>query len=147
MLCPTSFAYTIERTPEGEYAARLRALPECRPVGITIEVLLGKLEDEIVAAIEDFLKSHEPSELDHRAHAGEGLHRLNTSHAVKLQFIALMRRQKVGVSEMARLLGCRPQEVSRLMKLSHPTKIDPLVEAIEKLGGRLHFEVLPPEVL
>jgi antitoxin HicB len=44
-------------------------------------------------------------------------------------------------AELARLMQARPQEVTRLMNLHHPTKIDTVALALRALGKRLELKL------
>ncbi len=45
-------------------------------------------------------------------------------------------------AERARLMDTRPQEVSRLKELHHPTKIDTIAAALQAIGRRLHIRLV-----
>lgn len=49
--------------------------------------------------------------------------------------------QNVSQAELARRMGIIPQKVTRLMDLSHTTKIDTLALAFDKLGKRLQLAI------
>jgi antitoxin HicB len=49
--------------------------------------------------------------------------------------------QHVRPADLARKLSIRPQEVTRLMQLKHPTKIDTISNAFNAIGKTLEFVV------
>lgn len=61
--------------------------------------------------------------------------------AIKTALLDEMERQGVSAAELSRRLGKSPQSVNRILTLNHPTKIDTLAEAFDKLGKRLTFEI------
>ena len=73
--------------------------------------------------------------------AGEEVFSLSPNFASKLHLIVALKKEKLSGSELARRLGCLPQETHRLLKLSHPTKIDTISAALSALGGELTCSV------
>ena len=73
--------------------------------------------------------------------AGENVLQLSPTYATKLQLILAIKSQRYSPAELAKHLGCLPQEATRIMKLTHPTKIDTLAAAITILGGKLDCKI------
>ena len=123
MITTTRFPYWIERTADGSYRARFPSIPEILPTAPSIAKLVEGLQDEVLPALEARLKEDrlpEPREL---------------------HLIVALKKEKLSGSELARRLGCLPQETHRLLKLSHPTKIDTISAALSALGGELTCSV------
>ena len=123
MITTTRFPYWIERTADGSYRARFPSIPEILPTAPSIAKLVEGLQDEVLPALEARLKEDrlpEPRE----PRAGEEVFSLSPNFASKLHLIVALKKEKLSGSELARRLGCLPQETHRLLKLSHPTKID-----------------------
>ncbi len=140
MILPIAYPYTLERDRAGYYVARFVQFPQATARAPSIDALAPLLEDALIGGLMAHLTAGLLPEA-RRAHAGECLHTLSVSHATKLQFIGLMKHHKVSHRRLAAHLGVRYQEVTRLMDLTHNTKIDALVEAIEALGGKVSMTV------
>ena len=121
MITTTRFPYWIERTADGSYRARFPSIPEILPTAPRLK------EDRLP----------EPRE----PRAGEEVFSLSPNFASKLHLIVALKKEKLSGSELARRLGCLPQETHRLLKLSHPTKIDTISAALSALGGELTCSV------
>ena len=65
---------------------------------------------------------------------------LPPSVGAKVLLLNEMLRQQVKPGELARRMNVRPQEVSRLTDLHHPTKIDTISLALRAIGRRLEVE-------
>ena len=140
MITTTRFPYWIERTADGSYRARFPSIPEILPTAPSIAKLVEGLQDEVLPALEARLKEDrlpEPRE----PRAGEEVFSLSPNFASKLHLIVALKKEKLSGSELARRLGCLPQETHRLLKLSHPTKIDSISAALSALGGELTCSV------
>ena len=75
------------------------------------------------------------------AKRGESLVSLPSSVWVKVLLLNEMLAQKVRPIELARRMGVRPQEVTRIMDLKHATKIDAVQAAIAALGRKLELSL------
>ena len=59
-----------------------------------------------------------------------------------------MKKGHLTGAELSRRLDCLPQEAARILKLSHPTKIDTMMSALNVVGVTLRVEMLiaePPQ--
>ena len=66
---------------------------------------------------------------------------LPPSVAAKVLLLNEMIRQGTRPAELARLMHARPQEVTRLVDLHHPTKIDTVAAALLAMGKRLELRL------
>ncbi len=135
------FPYWIENAPQGGFLCRFPDFPDFAPEAATIEKLLGSLRDAIIPVIEDHIKSGKPAIRLRELNPGEEYLILSPTLSVKLQLIYAVRDRHVTAHELAQRIGCYPQEATRILKFSHPTKIDTLNAAIEAIGGRLDCRV------
>jgi antitoxin HicB len=62
---------------------------------------------------------------------------LPLSISAKVLLLNEMLQQRVRPVELARKMALRPQEVNRLLKLDHKTKIDTISDALKVLGCKL----------
>ncbi len=136
----TRFPYWIERIADGNYVAHFPTIPEIRPSAPSITKLIAGLQDAVLPALEARLKD-DNLPAPREARAGEEVFLLSPNFASKLHLIVALKQEKLSASELARRLGCLPQETHRLLKLSHPTKIDTIAAALSVLGGELTCSV------
>jgi antitoxin HicB len=61
--------------------------------------------------------------------------------SAKVLLLNEMLAQKVTLSDLARRMNTRPQDVHRIMDLEHTTKIDTVAAALEALGKHLEVSV------
>ena len=66
---------------------------------------------------------------------------LPPSVSAKVLLLNEMIAQGKRPAELARLMHARPQEVTRLIDLHHPTKIDTVATALQALGRRLELRL------
>lgn len=99
-------------------------------------------KDALVTALESYFDDRreisEPSKLK----KGQESIELPASVAAKVLLLNEMVRQKVRPSDLARRMGTTAQEVNRLTKLRHSTKIDGIANALQALGKRLELRVV-----
>ncbi len=135
----TAFPYWIERRPDG-YQAHFPNFPEFQPLAPSIKVLTDELQEVLLKVLEAKLKNDDlPDPI--APCAGENVLQLSPTYATKLQLILAIKSQRYSPAELAKHLGCLPQEATRIMKLTHPTKIDTLAAAITILGGKLDCKI------
>ena len=134
--------YWIEKLPEGGYLCRFPDLPEFVPEGPSIEKLLIGLEEGVIPVLEDRIKAEEPLPQLRTLKAGEEYLYLSCTHSAKIQLISAAKEQRITSTELARRLGCLPQEATRILKLSHPTKIDTIAAAAEAIGGHVICQII-----
>ena len=72
---------------------------------------------------------------------GEVMIELPTSVFAKVLLLNEMLAQKVSNAELARRMLIKPQEVTRIVNLSHTTKIDTIAAALRQLGKNLNLSV------
>lgn len=65
-------------------------------------------------------------------------------HRIKEGLADEMDKQKVRPCDLAVRMGVKPQEVTRIMKMSHNTKLETLEAAFRALGKTLDFGVVAP---
>ena len=141
MIVADRFPYWIENAPQGGFLCRFPDFPDFRPEAPTIEKLLTGLREALVPVIEEHIKSGKPAIEWRELAPGEEYLVLSPTLSVKLQLIYAVRERRVTAHELAQRIGCYPQEATRILKFSHPTKIDTLNAAVEAIGGRLDCRV------
>ncbi len=77
------------------------------------------------------------------AKTGEFVVRLPLSVAAKVMLHNAMVKTNVSRSELAKQMGLKLPEVTRLLNLKHATKIDSIADAVHALGFDLSFTASP----
>ena len=135
------FPYWIENAPAGGFLCRFPDFPDFAPEAPTLEKLLKGLLNAIIPVLEEHIKSGKPPIQERALNPGEEYLSLSPTLSVKLQLIYAVRERRITAHDLARRIGCYPQEATRILKFSHPTKIDTLNAAVEAIGGRLDCRV------
>jgi len=108
--------------------------------GIT-PVTTGAIEEAIAARISDGDGIPRPaSAAKLRAHRGPWV-KLPTLTSMKVSLYMAMRESSINRSELARRLGWHREQVDRLFRLDHLTRLDQLEAAFQALGREVDFEV------
>jgi len=125
----------------GGYSVTFRDIPEAITQGDTIEEARAMAADALVTAMdfyfEDGRRVPEPS----AAKRGEELVALPASVTTKVLLLNAMVDQRMRPADLARAMGVKPQEVTRITDLHHATKIDTLEQAFRAMGLRLEFQI------
>lgn len=133
---PDRFRYRLELEPAGTYRFVFPELPEADFSAKTIKDGHSAMLDAVLEALEKRLKSKNIPMQAH-ARAGEGVFQLTPTYTAKLLLILTARERGVRAADIARSLGVAPQEAARILKLSHPTKMDTINAAFESMGFRI----------
>lgn len=116
-------------------------IPEALSYGSSREDATAMATDALTTAMDFYFEDRrtvpEPSE----AKRGQVLVALPASVSAKVLLLNEMLRQDVRPAELARRMNVRPQEVTRITTLSHPTKIDTISDALAAMGKRLELRL------
>jgi len=140
-------AYLLHAEPDdnGTLLVTCPAFPEVTTfakdmAGIT-PVTTGAIEEAIAARISDGDGIPRPaSAAKLRAHRGPWV-RLPTLTSMKVSLYMAMRENGINRSELARRLGWHREQVDRLFRLDHLSRLDQLEAAFQALGREVDFEV------
>lgn len=136
---PDRFRYRVDLEREGGYRFHFPELPEADFTAKTIREGRERLLDAVLSALEDRLKGRDALTLPELTtpRAGEGVVRLTPTFAAKLLLILSTREKGVRAADIARALNVAPQEAARILKLTHPTKMDTINAAFASMGYRI----------
>lgn len=112
-------------------------IPEAMTGGETREEALAMAQDALVTAFEFYFEDRR--EIPAPSSEGEVFVEVPASVAAKVLLLNEVVRQGVSNAELARMVGTRPQEVTRVFDLNHATKIDTIQKALSALGKRLEI--------
>ncbi len=140
-------AYLLHAEPDdnGTLLVTCPAFPEVTTfakdmAGIT-PVTTGAIEEAIAARISDGDGIPRPaSAAKLRAHRGPWV-KLPTLTSMKVSLYMAMRESGINRSELARRLGWHREQVDRLFRLDHLSRLDQLEAAFQALGREVDFEV------
>lgn len=133
MFYPAKF----EAAPEGGYVVTFRDVPEAITQGDTETEAMEMAKDALLTAMDFYFEDRRPVPEASTALPGEKLVALPPSIYAKVLLLNEMLKKKVTPAELARLMGTRPQEVTRIMDLNHATKIDTIAAGLSALGQSL----------
>lgn len=123
------------------YFISFNDIPEALTQSETLEESLAMAKDALESALEFYFEDERQVPMPSDVQEGQAFIELQPSLWAKVLLLNEMVSQKIRPVELARKLDIRPQEVTRLMKLKHPTKIDALSAAFAALGKHLNISV------
>ncbi|WP_323842592.1 MULTISPECIES: type II toxin-antitoxin system HicB family antitoxin [unclassified Moraxella] len=130
--------YPVTLTPDTDgFCVTFRDIPEAISQGDTIDEALEMAKDALAVAMEFYFEDNRAVPMPSTAQDGEHLVGLPPSVWAKVLLLNEMLAQNVSQAELAKRMGIVPQKVTRLVDLSHTTKIDTLAQAFDKLGKHL----------
>lgn len=122
-------------TPEtGGFVVTFRDIPEAITQGDTDAEAEAMARDVLVFAMDFYFEDRRPIPPPSEAQPGERLVELPLSVAAKVMLLNQFLASELRSSDLARAMGIKPQEVTRILDLHHPTKIDTLQAAMKALG-------------
>jgi antitoxin HicB len=133
-------AYLVKLTPDDNdtFLVTCPALPEVTTFGKTEEEVrhaaLGAIEEAIAARISHAEELPLPVQASGKAPGRNSVFvKLPTLTSLKLQLYVLVRKRQTTRAELARQLGWHREQVDRLFRLTHASRIDQLEAAFKTL--------------
>ena len=134
--------YPVTLSPDTDgFCVIFRDIPEAISQGDTIDEALEMAKDALTVAMEFYFEDNRAVPMPSEPQDGEQLVGLAPSVWAKVLLLNEMLAQNVSQAELAKRMDIIPQKVTRLVDLSHTTKIDTLAVAFEKLGKRLSLVI------
>lgn len=121
----------------GRYIVTFRDIPEANTQGDNEAEALEMAADALLTSMEFYFEDNRPVPAPSSPRIGERLIALPLSVSAKVLLLNAMAEHQVRPADLARLMGIKPQEVTRIMDLSHNTKIDTVANAMAVLGWEL----------
>lgn len=115
-------------------------IPEALTGGETKEEALSLAQDALVTAFDFYFEDQRAVPMP--SADGDDFVDVPASVAAKVLLLNTMIATGTTQAELARRLGTRPQDVSRIVTLGHTTKIDTIEAALKVLGKRLEITAL-----
>lgn len=116
-------------------------IPEALTGASSREEALQMAADALVTAMDFYFEDRRAVPAPSALKRGQVLVDLPPSVGAKVLLLNEMLHQGTRPADLARLMNVRPQEVTRLTTLRHPTKIDTVADALKALGRRLDISL------
>jgi len=116
-------------------------IPEAITSGASRDEALSMAVDALMTAMDFYFEDRRLVPAPSRVKRGQVGIELPPSVAAKVLLLNEMVTQHKRPTELARQMDVRPQEVTRLLDLHHPTKIDAIATALAALGRRLEVRI------
>ncbi len=131
----------FEPAPEGGFVVTFRDIPEAITQGDTETEALEMAADALLTAMDFYFEDRRSVPPASRARKGERMIPLPVSAWAKVLLLNEMLAQGITPAELARRLGTRPQDVNRIVNLTHTTKIDTIGQALASLGKEMEVVI------
>lgn len=123
------------------YYVTFRDIPEALTAGDDFEEAKAMAADALLVSMDFYFDDKRAVPPPSAPEADEVLIALPASVTAKIYVLNEMISQGVGPAELARRMGIRKQEMTRIVDLKHATKIDTLAAALHALGKSLELTV------
>lgn len=128
---------------EGGYTVTFRDIPEAITQGDDLAEAEAMARDALVSAMEFYFEAGRAVPAPSKAEKGERLVELPASVAVKVALLNARLATGARPADVARAMGVKPQEMTRVFDLGHATKIDTVAAALAAMGYELELTVRP----
>ncbi len=136
-------SYPVRLTKDGEgFMVSFPDVPEALTGARSREEALAMAVDALTTAMDFYFEDGRPVPAPSLPRRGQVVVDLPPSVGAKVLLLNEMLAQGKRPVDLARLMNVRPQEVTRLTTLRHPTKIDTVADALKALGKRLELSLM-----
>jgi len=135
------FPAIFEQDENGGYTVTFRDIPEAITQGETFDEAREAAQDALITAMDFYFEDNRSVPEASQAQANEEFIELPVSVSAKVMLLNEMVKKKIRPIELAHKMKIKPQEVTRIMSLSHATKIDTLANAFSAVGNRLELRL------
>ena len=136
------FSYPARIARDGDgYVMSFPDIPEALTGAKSRSEALELAVDALTTAMDFYFEDRRPVPLPSPLKRGQVAIDLPASVSAKVLLLNEMIAQGTRPADLARRMEARPQEVTRLMDLHHPTKIDTVAAALQALGKRLELSI------
>lgn len=132
---------TVDSNNEGGFIARFCDVPEAIAEAWNLEELKNNARDALISAIDFYVEDRRVFPVGSAVKSGDIAIELPASVVAKVLLLNTMVQANVRPVDLARKMGIKPQEVTRLTDIRHATKIDTLQAALRTLGKELILEL------
>lgn len=136
------FSYPARVTRDGNgYLVTFPDIPEAVTGAKGRAEAIELAADALTTAMDFYFEDRRPVPMPSQLKKGQVAVDLPVSVSAKVLLLNEMIAQGKRPAELARLMNARPQEVTRLVDLHHPTKIDTIAAALLAMGRRLDLRL------
>lgn len=136
------FSYPARVTRDGDgYLVTFPDIPEAVTGAKDRAEAIELAADALTTAMDFYFEDRRQVPMPSPLKRGQIVVDLPASVSAKVLLLNEMIVQGKRPAELARLMNARPQEVSRLIDLHHPTKIDTIAQALLAMGKRLDLRL------
>jgi antitoxin HicB len=141
------FGYHLELTPDdnGTFVVTSRDFPEVTTFGETKDDAcrnaVGAIEEAIAARMHDRQDMPSPIEDGFLTMFGEQCIALPALTVLKIGLYQALKQSDMTRADLARALGWHREQVDRLFRLDHASRIDQIEAAFAKLGKDINIEI------
>lgn len=132
---------TFKAAPEGGFVVTFRDIPEAVTQGEDEADAVEMAMDALVTAMDFYFEDRRRVPAPSSPKKGERLIPLQPSVAAKVLLLNEMLALGMSQAELARRMGTKPQEVTRVLDLRHNTKIDTINQALSVMGRELELSL------
>jgi antitoxin HicB len=132
----------FEQGQDGYIVVTFRDIPEAITQGNNEAEAIDMAQDALMTAFDFYFEDRRTVPAPSKPKLGEHLIEVPPSVTAKILLLNEMIAQKIKPIDLARSMCVKPQEVQRLMNLSHHTKIDTIDVALSALGKHLNIQVI-----
>ena len=116
-------------------------IPEALTEGQTLDEALEMAKDALETALEFYFEDERAVPMPSAPAEGQQVIELSASLWAKVLLLNAMVTEHVRPVDLARKLEVKPQDVTRLLRLRHPSKIDSIANALRAVGKTLELVV------
>lgn len=124
------------------FVVTFRDIPEAITQGYTYDEAIEMAEDALLTAMDFYFEDNRPVPSPSQPQKDEVLITLPVSASTKVMLLNLLLEEHVSQAELAKRMGIRPQQVTRIVNLEHTTKIDTVEQAFKALGKKLSITAM-----
>lgn len=136
------FSYPARVTRDGDgYMVSFPDIPEALTGAKDRTEAIELARDALTTAMDFYFEDRRPVPTPSALKRGQVAIELPASVSAKVLLLNEMIAQGKRPAELARMMHARPQEVTRLIDLHHPTKIDTVAAALRAMGKRLEISL------
>lgn len=133
------YPYNIEQDDSG-YLVTFIDIPEAITYGFTMEEARNLAADSIVEALSFYFEEGKPIPLPSVRPELPAIS-IPASTWLKVLLLNEMLASPLTQAEIARSMGKKNQELTRIVNLQHTTKLDTLVSALDALGKKVEISL------
>lgn len=135
--------YPATFTPEtnGGYTVTFRDIPEALTCGDNFDDSKKMAQDALITAMDFYFEERRKVPMPSPPQEGEVLVKLPDGIFAKVLLLNELVEQNVSNADLARRMFVKPQEVQRIVDLTHNTKIDTISKALYALGKNLVISI------